>query len=422
MNLLVLTPLVPYPPHDGDKLRLYYFLKELKKRGHRIDLFCLTRVKDDFRYAEDLRPLCRKIYLEHLKGWDLFFNLLGGALLGQSMNVSSYFSPRLRDVLRDYWKSPEGQFVDAVLAHRLRMAPMAFESNPGVPVVLELTDSLTAYTERLKRQKGAAFLPKLTAGWDHWFLKKEEVEWGRRSAKTVVISPGDSEALRDKGLAGEKIEVIPNGFPPPAAKKFKRPIAYPTGRPVVCFVGNMGYFPNEDGMVWFFKEVWPRVKQQVPEAFLAAVGGQPRKRLKALERPDEFLVTGRVPVIEPYVAGVAMTIAPLMVAAGMQNKVALSVGLGIPLVASSSAVRWMGPNAGRYLKVSDDPEGFAQAVLEILKNPQKARIQAKLGRAFILKNYRWADSGRKMEAVLKKAIKQKHLPQSTRSSQSENKS
>ena len=410
MNLLVLTPLVPYPPHDGDKLRLYHFLKELKKHGHQIDLFCLTRIKDDFQYADYLRPLCRKIYLEHLTNWDLFFNLVGGVMLGQSMNVSSYFSPRLRDSLRAYWQSRQGRSVEAVLVHRLRMAPMAFEANPGVPVVLELTDSLTAYMERLKDQSGTAFLPRLIAWWDHWFLKKEEVDWSRQSVKAIVISPKDAQALIEKGLPVDKIEVIPNGFPPMSGRKVKRPEIYPDKRPVICFVGNMGYFPNEDGLIWFWEKVWPQVKRQVPEVFLAAVGGQPKKRLKRLERPGEFWVTGWVPEVEPYVSQAALTIAPLRVAAGMQNKVALSLGLGVPVVASPSAIQWMGKDADRYLAVAEDPEAFTQAIVEILQKPQKARVKARLGRSYVLKNYRWTDSGRKMDKVLKQTVRDKTKP------------
>ncbi|HJT25509.1 MAG TPA: hypothetical protein VJ873_13125, partial [bacterium] len=175
MNILVLTPLIPYPPHDGDKLRLYHFLTYLKKRGHKIDLFCLTRVKDDLKYAENLKPLCRTLYTEHVTNQDLFFNLVGGLLIGQSLNVSSHFSPTLREALKTYWQTPEGKKIDVVLAHRLRMAPAAFEGNPGKPVVLELTDSLTSYTEQLKKQKVSRFSRRMAARWDYWFLKREEV-------------------------------------------------------------------------------------------------------------------------------------------------------------------------------------------------------------------------------------------------------
>ena len=150
MNILVLTPLVPFPPHDGDKLRLFHFLSYLKRRRHQVDLMCLTRVQADLDQAGALRPLCRSLYIEHLSDWDLLMNLFGGLLLNRSLNVSSYHSPKFMDVLKSYWQTHEGRSVDVVLAHRLRMAPMAFAYNPGKPVILELTDSMAGYTGKLK--------------------------------------------------------------------------------------------------------------------------------------------------------------------------------------------------------------------------------------------------------------------------------
>ena len=408
MNLLVLTPLIPAPPHDGDKLRLFHFLKELKKRGHVIDLFCVTRVKKDLAQVELLKPLCRTIYAEHLTDFDLFLNLLGGSLFGYSLNVASYFSPKLRDLLRGYWKTPEGQKIDVVLAHRLRMAPMAFEGNPGVPVVLELTDCLSAYAGSVKELEKSRRLPKLLARWDYWMLQREETQWGNKSAAAVTISGRDAAALEEGGLLPDKVKVIPNGLALDSRnRKWKRPESYPARRPVICFAGNMGYFPNEDGILWFHREVWPLIKQTVPGAFLAAVGGQPRRALKKLSDEKEFLVTGWVPEIEPYLAAADLTIAPLRVAAGMQNKVALSLGLGVPVVATPAAAGWMEPPARKFLSVAEDPASFAQAVIEILRKPARAQRAARAGRAFILKNYPWAKSGRKMEEVLRTAAESK---------------
>jgi len=406
VNLLVLTPLVPAPPHDGDKLRLFHFLHELKKRGHVIDLFCVTRVRADLHQVEKLRPLCRTIYQEALGPMDFFFNLVGGSLWGQSLNVASHFSPKLREALRAYWKSGKGKNTDAVLAHRLRMAPMAFEGNPGVPVVLDLTDCLGAYAQALSALAGARWGPKFLARWDRGLIAREEVEWGKRAAATVTISSRDAEALKAQGLAGDKISVVPNGLDlKPRARSFQRPAEYPKGRPVVCFAGNMGYFPNEDGILWFHREVWPRVRQAVPEAFLAAVGGTPTSRLMKKAKEGEFRVTGWVPEIEPYVASARLTIAPLRIAAGMQNKVALSLGLGVPVVATPAAAGWMSEKERGFLSIAKDPQAFAQAVIQTLKNPAGAQARARRGRTALLKNYTWTRAGRTMDELLKSVVR-----------------
>lgn len=369
MNILVLTPLVPYPPHDGDKLRLYHFLLYLKKRRHQVDLMCLTRIKEDLAQAEFLRPLCRSLYLEHLNNWDFVMNLLGGLLLGRSLNVSSYHSPKLREVLKAYWQSPGGKSVDVVLAHRLRMAPAAFTENPGKPVVLELTDSMIGYTGKLMGLKGADLKRKLAARWDYWFLKSEEVDWAKRSAQTTVISIQDENILLENGMPIEKVQVVPNGVTIGKKVSTKNGV-YPKGRPVVCFIGNMGYAPNEEGALWFLNNVWPLVRAQVPSALFAAVGGSPREKLKKYHDGQSIVVTSWVPEVTPYFTQATVSVAPLRVASGMQNKVAQALSLGVPVVATPQAVAWMGLEGRVFVEVADGEGAFAQKVVDLEKSPQ----------------------------------------------------
>jgi len=396
---------VPYPPHDGDKLRLYYFLKYLKSRRHKIDLFCLTRVKEDLNQVEQLRPLCRSLYVEHITNWDLLFNLIGGVLMGSSFNVASHFSPNHRDELKTYWASKTGQSIDVVLAHRLRMAPAAFQNNPGKPVVLDLTDSLISYTRQMKKQSGAPLLRRVAAWWDFWFLRKEEVMWSQRAARAITIAQPDADILISHGLDVGQITVISNGVDLSAKIKKGKPDGYPSKGKVVCFVGNMGYAPNEEGALWFIQSVWPQVKAAVPDAFFMAVGGTPRKVLKRYHNGTDLFVTGWVPEVEPYLMGAGVSIAPLRFAGGMQNKVALSMGLGVPVVVTSAATGWL-PDAGkRLVRVADDAEAFADRVIEVLKNPKKAREQAAKGKKFVAKHYQWKTAGQKLEKVLKQAVR-----------------
>jgi glycosyltransferase involved in cell wall biosynthesis len=404
MNLLVLTPLVPYPPHDGDKLRLYHLLAGLKRRGHRIDLFCLTRVKEDIPRASELHPLCRRVHAEHLTDFDLFFNVLGAMLTGRSFNVFSYFSPRFRDALRAYRDSEEGDRVDAILAHRLRMAPYAFEHAPKAPVVLELTDSMTLVNEQLRATPSIRLSRRLAALWDRGVIAEEEAAWAGRSERSVLVSPVDGDALRQRGVPVEKLAVIPNGVAVPRGS-FPRPRAYPKGAPVVAFVGNMGYAPNEEGALWFLRNVWPLVRERVPKAVFAAAGGHPRDVLKARGNGSDVLVTGYLPAIEPYVKHAAVTVAPLNVSAGMQNKVALSLALGVPVVATPGTVAWLpGPARDLVIQAADARE-FASRVTEVLARPAKARARVRKASAFVRRAYRWERSCAELDKVLRQAIK-----------------
>jgi glycosyltransferase involved in cell wall biosynthesis len=120
------------------------------------------------------------------------------------------------------------------------------------------------------------------------------------------------------------------------------------------------------------------------------------------------LVTGWVPEIEPYLVQSDVSIAPLRVATGMQNKVALALALGVPVVATPQAVSWM-PLKGRDgVIVTGDEEAFARETAEVLLRPKAGKGWAKKGQRFILRNYRWKESGKKLEKVLKEAAKQNH--------------
>jgi glycosyltransferase involved in cell wall biosynthesis len=170
----------------------------------------------------------------------------------------------------------------------------------------------------------------------------------------------------------------------------------------------MGYPPNEEGMRWFVKRVWPLVKREVEGAVFVAAGGFPRDSLKRLERRGDVHVTGYLPSIEPYVLHATVSVAPLQVAAGMQNKVALSMALGIPVVATPGAVSWLPPKARGWVAQAADAKGFARAVVDILKSPRNAKARVRKAAAFIRANYRWDKAGRMMDKVLRDAVRHHH--------------
>jgi glycosyltransferase involved in cell wall biosynthesis len=124
------------------------------------------------------------------------------------------------------------------------------------------------------------------------------------------------------------------------------------------------------------------------------------------------LVTGWVPQIEPYAAHPDVAVAPLRVASGMQNKVAMSMALGVPLVATAQAVKWLSEEGREKIQaIVEETPGmavdFASRVIEILRNPRKAKAQARGAKNYIRRNYSWDKSGWMLEKILKEARKKK---------------
>src|ERR1700679_2869307 len=122
--------------------------------------------------------------------------------------------------------------------------------------------------------------------------------WSQRAARAMTIARPDAEVLTSHGLACDQVTVVPNGVDLSARVKKGNPSGYPARGKVVCFVGNMGYAPNEEGALWFIQSIWPKVKAAVPDAVFMAVGGTPRKILQRYDNGKDIWVMGWVPQVE----------------------------------------------------------------------------------------------------------------------------
>jgi glycosyltransferase involved in cell wall biosynthesis len=99
-------------------------------------------------------------------------------------------------------------------------------------------------------------------------------------------------------------------------------------------------------------------------------------------------VTGQVADVRPYLQFAQAVIAPLHIARGVQNKVLEAMAMTKPLVATHDATRSLGVEAGTHLWVENQPEEFAQAVVEALQGPDRDRI-ARNGRKYVEDHHAW---------------------------------
>jgi glycosyltransferase involved in cell wall biosynthesis len=88
-----------------------------------------------------------------------------------------------------------------------------------------------------------------------------------------------------------------------------------------------------------------------------------------------------------------VTVAPLQVASGFQNKVALSLSMGIPVVATDNALKWIPQDLRQGISGWNTPEAFASALVERLLKSKAHQVQAKRMGAVLQKKFSWEASG-----------------------------
>jgi len=162
----------------------------------------------------------------------------------------------------------------------------------------------------------------------------------------------------------------------------------------------MDYEPNVDGVLWFVAEGWGAVRSAFPDARLLVVGSRPCAAIRALDGTDGIEVTGRVDAIPPWLDRGAVAIAPLRLARGVQNKVLEAMSSGLPVISSPQAAQGLGEVGGDTLIVADDMPSFTAAVLDLLREPTRARAMGDRAAAWVRANFRWENVHARVDSML----------------------
>ncbi len=142
-----------------------------------------------------------------------------------------------------------------------------------------------------------------------------------------------------------------------------------TERGGLLFVGALHPdTPNEDGLLWFVREVMPRLCQSLAQApVLSVVGLCMSEKVASLAGPQVRLL-GPQDALEPHYDAARVFVAPARYAAGVPAKVIEAAAHGLPVAASTLLVRQLGWRQGLEIQAGTDAECFAQAVARLLQD------------------------------------------------------
>jgi glycosyltransferase involved in cell wall biosynthesis len=225
-----------------------------------------------------------------------------------------------------------------------------------------------------------------------WLLSRDMRKAQRMEAAAVgdydqliVCSAKDAAALAESGgSSSAAIAVVPNGVD---LSSF-RPTPLPP-EPRVLFPGAFHFPPNIHGSIWLCSEIWPRVREAVPDATLELVGREPDKRVLALRAEPSVEVVANVPSMAPYFERARVVVVPLRVGSGTRLKAVEAMACARPVVGTAIGLDGLDVNDGVQARLADDPEPFADAIIEVLKSDRVARGLGDAGRAHVEARFGW---------------------------------
>jgi sugar transferase (PEP-CTERM/EpsH1 system associated) len=403
MHILLLTPQLPYPPHQGTSLRNYNLIAQLAKR-HQVEVLSFLDEGQSLAAATPLLEICswveavpapQRTMVKRIK------QLLGSRLPDMAWRL---WSPYYRECLKR--RLNEVRF-DVVQIEAIELAPYLCAVEAVRPRPLIVFDEHNCEWRLQQR----AFLTDVRIPWRWPAALYSFIQWKRlhryegdicrRVDKVIAVSEADREGIQSVA-PGISITVVPNGVDLEEYRDYRGE----KERFELVFTGKMDFRPNVDAMLWFCDQVLPLIRRVYPSTRLAIVGQRPHPRLERLRRVEGITLTGWVPDVRPYLAGATVYVAPLRVGGGTRLKLAQAMAMGCAIVATSLAAEGFPIESGKHMLLADTPYEFATAVLQLLDSPDVRNRLGAEARMFVQSHYGWEQLVPRLEEVYQSASMQ----------------
>jgi len=221
----------------------------------------------------------------------------------------------------------------------------------------------------------------------------------------IALSERDKEILQRDGVKAP-IHI----FRRPLTVSQPPIVRWETSEPMVISLGRLEE-TRTHGTLWCAREVWHRVRQRVPDARWHIIGLDPPHSVQALHGRDGIAVEGFVEDLTPFLQRARACIIPLFIGGGIRIKILDMLSVGLPCVSTTVGAQGL-ENEGVW--IADDPEGFAQGIVEVLTNRNRWEAMQRAGQAFIQANYAAEAVVAETQAFIQSLLERKNARNSAR--------
>lgn len=389
----MIAPALPFPPVGGTPVRTYQLLRYLAGR-HMLTLLtyggpqnaeqasALERLGVSVQLVEQNRPA------GHRKRRAQLASLFWRASYQRRRFSSRAMQEAIARLLRRH-------AFDAVQVELSQMGGFRFDTG-GVLLLDEHNIEYEVLYRMFRTEKSV--IRKIFNRVEYVKVRHEERRAWKRFDGCVLTSERDRAILR-RSVTSSPTAVVPNGVD----LDHFHPIDTPPHASRIVFTGSMDYRPNVDAVIFFVRDILPRVLRARPDVSFAIVGMRPPEEVRRLAGPN-VIVTGSVPDVRQYVWPAGVVVAPLSMGGGTRLKLLEAMAMGKGIVSTSLGCEGLAVRSGAQLLVADDPQHFAQEVLRLMDDPMLAQELGRRGRALVERQYGWASVGELLNSFLAEMV------------------
>lgn len=397
MKILFLAHLFPLPLDSGGKIKSFCTLKTLAQH-HEVRLLAYVRNELESAMLSEVRRVCAETDVVSLRrsavrsAWDAFAALA----LGKSFVVARDFR---RDMIEAFKKVLAEFEPDVVHIDHLQMAQFVDFGDSRYKTVLDQHNVEYLIVKRMAETAESAVVRQYAQlEWPK--LMRYELDVCRRSDLVITVSEQDKSTLHAMDSSLQNIYAVPIGIDVDAVPVVKRS----SNTRNLLFLGAMHWPPNIDCVLWFYKEILPLIKAEIPDCIFTIAGQRAPKSVTSLASDPSVRVIGYVADQAAVAKDCSVFIVPLRSGSGVRVKILNAMAMGLPIVSTSIGAEGIEVEHGKHLLIADTPDEFAKSVVSVLQNASLADILGQNARQLVCERYSYEVVGKKLLSVYESAL------------------
>jgi|HubBroStandDraft_6_1064221.scaffolds.fasta_scaffold09071_4 glycosyltransferase involved in cell wall biosynthesis len=392
---------LPYLPcRGGFKLIGGNLIAQLSKR-HEIDLISLLHEGDE-DHLDWAKQFCVSVQGIPARGISLplrVASFVSGYLAGRNLNRRAEIAAAMRPGLESRrWDvlHVEGGFAGGLLPADLRVASVLSIHDSEVLRAQEMLKCALSARDRLNYTVRKLYQPR--------YERAVYPRFGR----CVMVAERDA-AFNRTLVPKANFSVVPLGID----LSYYHPMPVQKEPATLVFHGHLGYPPNVQAAVEFARDVFPRIRSEMPSAIFHLVGASPTAEIQALAATSGIKLSPDLPDLRNALSSASVYVCAVRFGSGMKNKILEAMALGLPIVAYAGSAAGIDCIPGKDLEIADDPEEFAAKVLRLLRNPAEAESLADHGKLLVQEKYSWDARAHAYEEIYQQVIDESGSRQSS---------
>lgn len=387
MKICILSPRYPWPETGGDAIRINRLSSYLKSQNHEVFLICFFNGKE--REKKEKLPYDKIVTVKRHNLISAFYSFLY-IIQGRPIQCGYYQSPLFYRKFSDFVNREK---PDRYICWLPRMSDYIIKAGLCNKTILEMSDALSK-TYSLSSNSKSRDLKKIIYNIERRLIYNEEQKLIKLYPKVVLVAQPDIDYLKTEArqdITSLKLHTIGVDL----LINLKQ--NYDCNK--ICFIGNMRTLQNQDAVLRFTKYIFPKIVEKIPSAQFYIVGAEPPQNIKRLAKAN-IHVTGFVENLHYFISDCCLAVAPVEIAAGIQNKVLVAMGCGIPVVMSSLISKAI-PELinGENCFICDKPKDFAFHCVNIMMSHALRKKLSDNGYVMVENNYSWKEKLKGYEEI-----------------------